>query len=52
MQFNMPEYDALYCDVILPVMDLDPYRADKTYSPGLVVADPDRPDSGVKTPHR
>jgi hypothetical protein len=42
MQFNMPEHDPLYRDVILPVMDLDAYRADETYSPGLV-ADPARP---------
>jgi len=42
MQFDVPEYDALYRDVIVPVcngMDLEDYRADETYSPGLVVAD-------------
>jgi len=42
MQFNTPEYEELYRDVIKPVcesMGLNPFRASDTYSPGLVVAD-------------
>lgn len=42
MQFNTPEYEALFADVIGPVCDrvgLRAYRADQTYLPGLVVAD-------------
>ena len=42
MQFNTPEYEALFADVIEPVCDelgLRAYRADQTYLPGLVIAD-------------
>jgi nucleoside 2-deoxyribosyltransferase len=42
MQFNTPEYEALFKDVIEPVcieMGLDPYRADFTHMPGLVIED-------------
>ena len=42
MQFNTPEYEALFNDVISPVCDemgLKAYRADFTYMPGLVVSD-------------
>lgn len=42
MQFNSQEYEDLFRDVIEPVCDsmrLKAYRADQTYSPGLVVAD-------------
>ena len=42
MQFNTPEYEALFSDVIQPVCDelgLQAYRADQTYLPGLVIAD-------------
>jgi hypothetical protein len=42
MQFNTPEYEALFKDVIEPVcieMGLDPYRADFTLLPGLVIED-------------
>ncbi len=42
MQFNTKKYDDLYEQVISPVckrMGLDAFRADETFSPGLVVAD-------------
>ena len=42
MQFDTPEYDALFRDVIVPVCTtagLQPYRADFTYMPGLIVDD-------------
>jgi hypothetical protein len=42
MQFNTPEYEALYKDVLQPVCEregLIPYRGDSTYLPGLVIAD-------------
>lgn len=42
MQFNTPEYEELFKDVIEPVCDsagLRVYRADQTYSPGVIVAD-------------
>lgn len=42
MQFNPPEYEELFNDVIVPVcrqMGLEPFRASQTYYPGLVIAD-------------
>lgn len=42
MQFNTPEYDELFKDVIAPAceeMGLTPYRADQTFAPGVVIAD-------------
>lgn len=42
MQFNPPEYEELFNDVILPVcerMGLEAFRASQTYYPGLVIAD-------------
>ncbi len=42
MQFNVPEYEALFRDVIEPICraeGLQAYRGDSTYLPGLVVAD-------------
>jgi hypothetical protein len=42
MQFNTPEYEELFKDVIAPAceqMGLVAYRADQTYSPGVVIAD-------------
>jgi Nucleoside 2-deoxyribosyltransferase len=42
MQFNTPDYEELYQDVIKPTCEklgLKPFRATDTYSPGLVVAD-------------
>ena len=41
MQFS-PPYDELYADVIKPVcedLELEPHRADETFSPGLIIAD-------------
>lgn len=41
MQFT-PEYDELFKDVIVPACEevgLIPYRADQTFSPGVVIAD-------------
>jgi len=42
MQFNTPEYEALYTDVFQPVCDsvgFRSYRADQTFLPGVVIAD-------------
>jgi hypothetical protein len=42
MQFQPPEYEALFKDVIEPVCKaegLQAYRADSTYMPGLVIED-------------
>jgi len=42
MQFDMPEYEALYKDVIEPICNefgMKAQRADSTYLPGLVIAD-------------
>ena len=42
MQFNPPEYEELFNDVIAPVcksMELEPFRASQTYYPGLIIAD-------------
>jgi hypothetical protein len=42
MQFNPPEYEELFNDVIVPVCDkmgLLPFRSSQTYYPGLVIAD-------------
>lgn len=42
MQFDTPEYDALYRDVIEPIckeFKLAPHRGDSTYLPGLVIED-------------
>ncbi|WP_156898138.1 hypothetical protein [Methylocapsa acidiphila] len=42
MQFNTPEFEALFHDVIEPIcqsLDLQAYRADFTYMPGLVIED-------------
>ena len=42
MQFQTPEYEALFCDVIEPICfseGLQAYRADFTYMPGLVIED-------------
>jgi hypothetical protein len=42
MQFNTPEYEALFRDVIAPVCErggLRVYRADFTKQPGLVISD-------------
>lgn len=42
MQFNPPEYEELFNDVVSPVceeMGLEAFRASETYYPGLVIAD-------------
>lgn len=42
MQFNSPEYEELFTDVIQPVCNrvgLQAFRASDTYAPGLIVAD-------------
>jgi len=42
MQFNTPDYEDLYADVIEPVCDkmgLKAFKATETYAPGLVIAD-------------
>ena len=42
MQFNPPEYEELFNEVIWPVcekMQLEAFRASQTYYPGLVIAD-------------
>jgi hypothetical protein len=42
MQFDTPEYEALFRDVIEPVCSaegLHAIRADSTYLPGLIIAD-------------
>jgi hypothetical protein len=42
MQFDPPEYEELFNDVIVPVcekMKLEPFRASQAYYPGLVIAD-------------
>jgi hypothetical protein len=42
MQFEPPEYEELFKDVILPVCDkmgLEAFRATQSYYPGLVIAD-------------
>jgi hypothetical protein len=42
MQFNPPEYEELFNDVITPVCDkmgLEAFRSSQTYYPGLVIAD-------------
>lgn len=42
MQFNPPEYEELFNDVITPVCEkigLEAFRSSQTYYPGLVIAD-------------
>ena len=42
MQFQTPEYEALFRDVIAPICRAEgiyPYRADSTYLPGLIIED-------------
>ena len=42
MQFDPPEYEELFNDVIVPVCDkmgLEPFRASQAFYPGLVIAD-------------
>ncbi len=42
MQFQTPEYEALFTEVIQPICrseGLQPYRADSTYMPGLIIED-------------
>lgn len=42
MQFDPPEYEELFNEVIVPVCDnmgLEAFRASQTYYPGLVIAD-------------
>lgn len=42
MQFQTPEYESLFKDIIRPICiseGLQPYRADFTYMPGLIIED-------------
>jgi hypothetical protein len=42
MQFEPPEYEELFKDVIVPVCEarkLKPFRSSQTYQPGLVISD-------------
>jgi hypothetical protein len=42
MQFEPPEYEELFNDVIVPVCDrlaLEPFRASQAYYPGIIIAD-------------